>query len=87
MKKICQSCGMPLSRDPQGGGTEKSGAKSLKYCSRCYSKGKFSLPHLTAEGMQKLVQEKMKAMKIPRWISWFFTKAIPQLDRWKQTRR
>ncbi|HAQ38579.1 MAG TPA: hypothetical protein DCQ58_08735, partial [Saprospirales bacterium] len=27
--KNCQSCGMPLHKDPQGGGTEKDGSRSL----------------------------------------------------------
>ncbi|WP_224768159.1 zinc ribbon domain-containing protein [Metabacillus idriensis] len=33
--KNCQSCGMPLSKDEHGGGTEADGSKSTKYCSRC----------------------------------------------------
>jgi hypothetical protein len=34
--KACQSCGMPLSKDELGGGTEKDGRISTKYCSHCY---------------------------------------------------
>jgi hypothetical protein len=29
----CQSCGMPLSKDEKGGGTEADGRKSSQYCS------------------------------------------------------
>jgi hypothetical protein len=32
-----QSCGMPLSKDAQGGGTEANGAKSTDFCSHCYA--------------------------------------------------
>ena len=31
--KNCQSCGMPMARDPEGGGTEADGSKSAKFCS------------------------------------------------------
>ncbi|MFD6511333.1 zinc ribbon domain-containing protein [Bacillus sp. NPDC060175] len=34
--KVCQSCGMPLSKDELGGGTESNGSKSVKYCSHFY---------------------------------------------------
>ena len=37
--KNCQSCGMPLKKDPQGGGTEANGAKCTMYCSKCYEQG------------------------------------------------
>ena len=29
--KNCQSCGMPLTKDPEKGGTEKGGEKSIVY--------------------------------------------------------
>jgi len=40
----CQSCGMPMSRDEKGGGTNADGSKSAMYCSHCYAGGKFTLP-------------------------------------------
>ncbi|MFF2587967.1 zinc ribbon domain-containing protein [Peribacillus butanolivorans] len=40
--KTCQSCGMPFSKDELGGGTEKDGSKSTKYCSHCYINGEFT---------------------------------------------
>jgi hypothetical protein len=39
----CQSCGMPLSRDPKGGGTEADHSLSKEFCSHCYVDGKFTL--------------------------------------------
>ena len=40
--KFCQSCGMPMSKDPQGGGTNADGSKNENYCSYCYQNGEFT---------------------------------------------
>ena len=40
--KFCQSCGMPMSKDPQHGGTNRDGTKSADYCSYCYVAGEFT---------------------------------------------
>lgn len=81
--KNCQSCGMPMSKDPKGGGTETGGAKSLRYCSHCYQGGKFTTPNMTVDEMQALVKNKLKEMGFPGFIAGFFTKGIPKLERWK----
>jgi len=39
--KICQSCGMPIKKDPEGGGMEKDGSESWKFCHWCYKNGEF----------------------------------------------
>src|SRR5947209_90843 len=62
---FCQSCGMPLMMDPQGGGTEAGGAKSAEYCSHCYQNGAFTLPDLTAAQMQERVRGKLTEMHLP----------------------
>jgi len=80
--KKCQSCGMPLKKDPEGGGTEKDGSQSLKYCSHCYKDGEFTQPNITAEQMQELVLEKLSQMKIPRFMGKMLVKNIPRLERW-----
>lgn len=82
--KNCQSCGMPLSRDDKGGGTETNGNKSQMYCSHCYQGGKFTQPDITVEQMQDRVKGKMKEMGFPGFISGFFTRGIPKLKRWKR---
>lgn len=81
--KNCQSCGMPLKKDLEGGGTEADGAKSVKYCSRCYRDGKFTNPNMTVQEMQALVKDKIKEMGFPGFLAGFFTKNIPKLERWK----
>ncbi|MDA3900133.1 MAG: zinc ribbon domain-containing protein [Spirochaetes bacterium] len=82
--KFCQSCGMPLKRDPQHGATEKNGAKSKKYCSYCYSDGSFTSPDIdTPEKMQQFCIKTMKEQGVPRPVAWLFTRGIPRLERWK----
>ncbi len=81
--KNCQSCAMPLNKDPKGGGTNEDGSKSKMYCSYCYSHGKFVNPDLTVGQMQDFVKGKLKEMGFPGFIAGFFTKGIPKLERWK----
>jgi hypothetical protein len=79
----CQSCGMPLNRDPKGGGTEADGSLSTRFCSHCYSVGRFTLPDLTADQMQDRVREKLAGRGFPRFLCGFFTRKIPKLERWQ----
>jgi hypothetical protein len=81
---FCQSCGMPLSQDINGGGTEADGTLSKDYCSHCYQNGKFTLPDLTVEQMQERVKGKLKEMYIPGFLAGYFTKEIPKLKRWQK---
>lgn len=82
--KNCQSCGMPLKKDPQGGGTNADGSKSTMYCSYCYVNGKFTQPDITADGMKTYVKGKMKEMGFPGFLATFFAAGIPRLERWKK---
>lgn len=79
----CQSCGMPLKRDEHGGGTEADGSRSTMYCSHCYQNGRFVLPDITAAQMQTRVAEKLTGMGFPGFVSGFFTRGIPKLERWQ----
>ena len=81
--KNCQSCGMPLKRDPKGGGTNADGTKSATYCSHCYEGGKFTWPNVTVGEMQAFVKNKLKEMGFPGFLAGMFTKGIPKLERWK----
>jgi len=78
----CQSCGMPLSKDEKGGGSEADGSKSSEFCSHCYVAGKFTEPEITANQMVEKVKAKMKDMHIPGFLAKSFTKDIPSLKRW-----
>jgi uncharacterized Zn finger protein (UPF0148 family) len=70
----CQSCGMPLNQDPNAG---------EMYCSYCYRDGKFTQPDMTADEMKAFVVEKMREMKIPRFIGRFFVRNLHRLERWR----
>lgn len=80
---ICQSCGMPLNKDPAGGGTEADGSKSTTYCSLCYQNGEFFQPDMTAKEMQEFCIDMMRKKGWPRPVAWLFTRQIPKLDRWR----
>ncbi len=81
--KNCQSCGMPLFKDPEKGGTEKNGTKSSMYCSYCYKEGEFTQPGFTVTDMKKFCKEKMKENGFPGFVAGFFTLGLPKLERWK----
>jgi len=80
--KNCQSCGMPLSRDERGGGTNADGSRSTMYCSHCFAGGQFTLPDLTVDQMQDRVREKLREFGVPAPLGWFFTRRLPKLSRW-----
>ena len=81
--KNCQSCGMPLSRDEQGGGTNADGSRSLMYCSHCYQDGKFTLPDITLMEMKARVRQKIKETGFPGFLAGLFTRNMHKLERWK----
>ena len=81
--KTCQSCGMPLKRDEQGGGTNADGSKNAMYCSHCYQKGEFTMPDASVEQMQAKVREKLIEFGFPKFLTGVFTKRIPKLERWR----
>ena len=83
MSKFCQSCGMPMKKDPQQGGTNADGSKSPEYCSYCFQDGAFSSPEIdTPQKMQAFCIDKMKEMGMPKFVGWLFTRNIPKLKRW-----
>lgn len=83
--KICQSCAFPLNKDKNGGGSERDGSISSKYCSMCYKDGEFMTPEEidTPQKMQQFCIEQMKGSGINRFFAWLATRPIPKLERWK----
>ena len=81
--KNCQSCGMPLKRNTQGGGTHADGTRSLMYCSQCYKNGQFTQPTITVDEMKLLVKGKLKEFGMPGLLTGVFTRNIPKLVRCK----
>lgn len=82
---ICQSCGMPLDKDPDNGGTNIDKSKSEKYCSFCYQYGKFVDAGITLrEKIEKNVQIAVTKMGIPEGKARQIAEGIiPHLERWK----
>jgi len=80
--QMCQSCGMPLSKDPNGGGTNSFGCKNNKYCSYCYQNGEFSFKGSLPE-FQRLCRLKMKEDGHSRFKAWLYTRGMGRLERWK----
>ena len=81
--KFCQSCGMPLSKDPNGGGTNADGTKNTSYCSYCYQNGTFTFSG-TLKEFQEHCRKKMVEKGISKFIAWLFTRGIGRLERWKK---
>jgi hypothetical protein len=82
--KNCQSCAMPLKKDPQGGGTNADGSKSTMYCSYCYQHGVFTQPNITVQEMQVFCKGKLEEMHIPGFMAGMMVKGIPKLERWNK---
>ena len=85
-KGKCQSCGMPMKKDVQGGGSEKDGSKNPRFCSHCYMNGEFTHPGIPVEEMQARVRGRMKEMKVPGFLAELLVRGIPRLDRWRERR-
>ena len=79
----CQSCDMPMSKDPQGGGTNADGTLSSEYCSLCYASGAFTYQGSDVREYQKMVVNEMVKNGWLRPLAWLFTRRIPSLKRWK----
>lgn len=82
MSKICQSCGMPMKQDPNGGGTNADGTLSKEWCSFCYADGAFLGPDLSVKEMQDIGITALKAKGFPHPMGWLVTRNIPKLKRW-----
>ncbi|MBT8410937.1 MAG: zinc ribbon domain-containing protein [Octadecabacter sp.] len=85
MAKRCESCGIPLSKDPEHGGTEADGTRSDRYCSMCYADGAFLQDAPDGKTFQR---ETLKAMRRDGFslpMAWLLTRGIPNLPRWQKT--
>ncbi|MDR0294791.1 MAG: zinc ribbon domain-containing protein [Prevotellaceae bacterium] len=80
--KFCQSCGMPMSKDPQGGGTNVDGSNNALYCNYCYQNGAFSFDG-TVKEFQEFCRQMMVKSGHSKFTSWLFTRNMKRLARWK----
>lgn len=79
---MCQSCGMPMSKDPKGGGTNADGTLNTDYCSYCYQNGEFTFKG-TVQEFQVHCQEMMMKGGHNKFIAWLFSRGLKRLNRWK----
>lgn len=82
MRKMCESCGMPLKENVKG--VKADGCKSQYYCNLCYENGQFKQPDATVEQMMKYAVEGMSKKGFPKFIAKFLVKNTPKLSRWQQ---
>jgi hypothetical protein len=80
---VCQSCGMPLAKDPKGGGSEADGRASPEYCSHCYRGGEFTMPELTVNEMVERVRARLNEVGLPQQLIDQLSGNIPALKRWR----
>lgn len=80
----CQSCAMPMHKDPQGGARLKDGTRSGDYCSLCMTDGEFHYTGTDVKEYQKMVVDQMTENGWWRPIAWLATRNIPSMGRWKQ---
>ena len=83
--KMCQSCGMPMRKDPENGGTNTDGSKNLEYCSYCYQNGEFTYSGNVKE-FQEFCRQKMIESGHSKFMSWIFTRGMKRMKRWKINR-
>lgn len=83
--KICQSCGMPMDKDPNKGGTNADQSKSDTYCSFCFKDGKFLDEGISLkEKIEKNIRIAVAKMNIPeREARKMAMDVLPKLERWK----
>ena len=84
MRRFCQSCSLPMDKDPAGGGTDADGLRSTRFCSLCYRDGAFTLPEIdTPAKMQAFCIDRMTEFGMPRLLARLLTRGIPGLERWR----
>jgi hypothetical protein len=73
---------MPMSKDPQGGGSNVDGTKNKLYCSFCYENGEFSFQG-NVRDFQEFCRKMMKESGMNGFTAWLFSRGMKRLPRWK----
>lgn len=79
---VCQSCGMPMKKDPEQGGTNADGSKNDQYCSYCYQKGEFTF-NGSVDEFQEFCRQQMMKKGFGKFSAWLFSRGMKRLGRWK----
>ena len=83
MKKICQSCGIPMADDSLLG-TNADGTINGNYCKYCYKDGKFIDDVTMEEYIEMCSQFGSQANMTNEQMKEFCQKLFPTLKRWKK---
>lgn len=83
MKKICQSCGMPMADDSLLG-TNADGTINENYYKYCYKDGKFIDDVTMEEYIEMCSQFGSQANMTNEQMKEFCQKLFPTLKRWKK---
>jgi hypothetical protein len=73
---------MPMSKDPQGGGTNADGTKNEAYCSYCYQNGIFTFTG-TVKEFQEFCRRMMVESGMSKFTAWLYSRGMKRLPRWK----
>lgn len=82
MKRICQSCGMPIENNSQLG-TNQDGSINYDYCKYCYTNGNFIDDVSMEEYIDKCSQFGAQAGMTNEQMKNHCQKLFPTLKRWK----
>jgi len=77
MTKACESCGMPLSKDP-------GKRESDRYCSYCYSNGRLFYEGNDLKEFQRVAYERMRAQGTSPILARLCTHMIRYAPRWRK---
>jgi len=77
MTNVCQSCLMPLSKDP-------GPRESDQYCSYCFKNGQLCYKGNDLKEFQKACYEGMIKQGMNRFLAKFYTFCIRFAPRWKK---
>ncbi len=81
---ICQSCGMPLTKE-QDFGTNKDFSKSREYCFHCFKNGKFLDEGITLkEKIEKNIKFGIQMGMSEEQARKMASSILPKLKRWKK---
>ena len=83
-KKICQSCGMPITSD-EVLGTNKDGSINSDYCKYCYKDGEFIDKVTMEEYIEMCSQYGEQAGITNEEMREHCTNLFPTLKRWKNS--
>ena len=75
--KNCESCMMPLAKDPGQSGSDK-------YCSYCFKNGKLCYEGDDVKEFQKVCYEAMVGKGMNKYLAKFYTWMIKFAPRWKK---